>query len=122
MVLISSYVNQHASKGPVKIGILTGKSNMQTYHMRIEFTPDKKREYSTMKNQVQDYFNTNDIKFNFEFDEQGMSLLFDMQDQHIHKVHELVGETTLDVKVKEVHEIGDEEKKILMKRVRRSYR
>ncbi len=83
--LILNYVESklHA---PHQIGFLTGLKTYQTYSLRIDFDPKLKKEYSQLREQLQDYFKQISVESSYDYDSNGVTYLCDMNHEKLGKL------------------------------------
>ena len=122
--LILNYVQQHLSL-PHQVGFLTGHRTYSTYNIRLEFTvPQGKRDYSILREDLEKAFKDLQIESNYEYDQQGVTFLADLNADKHHRIKEMLDQRTADgsrinYSMKIVEEIGEEEKRVLLRRFNR---
>ena len=118
--LIGSYLKSKLTT-PNKVSFLSGKPNMATYLLKILFNNANKREYMKTRDAIREYLESNNTDYNFEISQDAITYLIDLSEDKKSKVEELINGNEL-VQMREVTEIGEEEKKLLLRRAQRSYR
>ena len=120
--LILNYIQQHMPASH-QVGFLSGLKTYGTYNIRVEFNKDAKREYKQAQDEIQELLRDLKAESNFEFNQAGITYLADLNHEKYTKVKEYLNKVSsqgkLNIEMKQVHEIGDEEKKILLRRFQR---
>lgn len=120
--LILNYIQQNMPTVN-QVGFLSGLKTYGTYNIRIEYQKEAKREYNQVKDEVQALLRDLQAESNFEFDQAGITYLTDLNHEKHIKVKEYLQKVSaqgkLNIEIKQVHEIGEAEKKILLRRFQR---
>jgi len=90
----------------------------------LEFDRNRKREYQKLRDNLKSLFDEIRAENSFEFDQSGISYLVDLNTEKHHKIMDFLKQEQNDFQVvlRKVTEIGEEEKKILVRRYSRGSR
>ncbi len=84
-LLILNYVDHH-SQAPQQVGYLSGNKTYQTYLLQVAFDRANKRDYNRFKDEIKYYFDQNKVDSVFEFDQEGINYLVDLNHEKHHKL------------------------------------
>ena len=127
-LLISNYVDTHVQV-PHSVGFLTGLKTYQTYLLKITIdrVTGNKREYAILRDNIKGILDELKAENNFEFDNNGIAYLIDLNpEKHARLAEYLKKEGPkspgIELEIKKVLKIGEDEKRILSRRFQRGGR
>ena len=90
---------------------MTGDAKLQTYRLYLEFT----RQRSILRNELRKLFEEADMKFYYDLNQEGISYLFDADDDFISNLNDIKSQTDENVTLEQVKSLTEQDKHMMTK-------